>query len=216
MSRIYFHTKDETTAIGGSDRALMGHICKSMTTGMLNAKSFTTNEIDWICALLPPDHYLRSTRSGNEWSQRFETFISVSENLGGLPIFELQLNTAILFGSDAVKLSARIHGQCEVHGWFSTENKDWLCSIIQQGIKAGMFRDPDWQKVQHLAQNTKSDRIVMSYSVCDSFPDGDEWEEAISELSQDLEIAPQNLNEMFGDSVTAFSFRDWLSSQTQS
>ena len=214
MSRIYFHTKDKAVAIGGSDRALMGYICKLMTIRMLDAITFTTKEVNRVCALLPPDHYLRSTRPGDEWAQRFEIFISVDENLGSLPIFDLQLNTAILSGSDAVKLSARIHGQCEVHGWFSTDNKNWLCSIIQQGIEARIFRDPGWLKVQHLAQNTKSDRIVMSYSVCNSFPNGDGWEDAVAELSQDLEIAPENLNEMFGDSVTALSFRDWLLSQT--
>ena len=40
--------------------------------------------------------------------------LSVEDPVDG---FTLALNTALVGGGDALRLSARVHGSCEIHGW---------------------------------------------------------------------------------------------------
>jgi hypothetical protein len=91
-------------------------------------------------------------------------------------IFELQLNTALALGSDAIRFCARVHGQCEPHGYVEGRNRAWLAGIIDGGLKAGVLRHETqgygrgWEDVADLLRQRDNCPVVMSYSVCDGFP----------------------------------------------
>ncbi|MER7331782.1 MULTISPECIES: hypothetical protein [unclassified Micromonospora] len=96
----------------------------------------------------------------------------------------VELNTALVAGSDPVRLAAKIHGWCESHAWVEGPDRAWLAGIIDQGLKAGIYRrairhsdEPDgelyaqgWEQVQELLRARDDKPIVLSYSVCDQFP----------------------------------------------
>lgn len=106
----------------------------------------------------------------------------------------LQLNTAMVVGNDAVRLAARIHAQCEIHTWVEGPNRAWLADLMQTGLDLGVYRSglwyvdrpcdgpasqqPDrkwssqgWEEVTALLRSRADEPAVLSYSVCDQFPD---------------------------------------------
>jgi len=116
--------------------------------------------------------------------------------VGGLPLrvagvdlhtTDVGLNTALLAGSDLIRLAAKIDGWCEVHAWVEGGDRAWLAGIIEQGLRAGMYRqglwmdNPDsgardkwapmgWDQVIGLLRARDDEPAVMSYSATDGFP----------------------------------------------
>ncbi|MEU0078444.1 hypothetical protein ABZY58_11155 [Micromonospora tulbaghiae] len=96
----------------------------------------------------------------------------------------VELNTALVAGSDPIRLAAKIHGWCESHAWLEGADRAWLAGIIDQGLKAGIYRrgirradEPDgrldsqgWEQVQELLRARDDEPVVLSYSVGDQFP----------------------------------------------
>lgn len=65
----------------------------------------------------------------------------------------LAANTALVLGSDAVKMAARIHAQCEIHGYFEGKNRKWAADIVRKGRQAGIFRaNMGWEEVIDLLE----------------------------------------------------------------
>jgi hypothetical protein len=130
-------------------------------------------------------------------------------------------------GNDAIKFAARIHGQCELHCWVKGENRNWLAGVIEAGLSSGIYRQQQgWEDVQALLKEDDSTSVVLSYSVCDSFPnsaiagfvptkdeDGDDswdawhnldfsvqWQQACEGLERSgggLELSPANWNTFY-------------------
>jgi hypothetical protein len=87
----------------------------------------------------------------------------------------LELNTALLLGNDYVRLLARVHAQCEIHGWIDGPNRSWFAELIDGGRAVGLFRaDQGWEDVATFMRANDTDPVAMSYSVTDSFLSG-EW-----------------------------------------
>lgn len=182
MSRVYFHAKDKEAALYGSERAYAAGVVGDLfevATG-LNSSYRAEETARLFLPLVPQGHYLRSM-PGDQFVQSLKSCLSI-DSFGMLEdpdievdgvacsLFSIKLNTALALGGDAVKLLARIHSQCELHGWVSEENAPWLAEIIEQGLEHGILRsDQGWDSVVELLKNPGSD-VVMSYSVCDSFP----------------------------------------------
>lgn len=99
----------------------------------------------------------------------------------------VELNTALVAGSDPIRLAAKIHGWCESHCWVEGQDRMWLADIIDQGLDAGLYRrgfwyadqsdgpkdkwsSQGWEEVQTLLRSRDDEPVVMSYSVGDSFP----------------------------------------------
>lgn len=99
----------------------------------------------------------------------------------------VDLNTALVAGSDPVKLAAKIHGWCEVHCWIEGPDREWCAQIIDSGLRAGLYRrglwyadqpdgpldkwsDQGWSDVLALLRERGDGPVVLSYSVCDQFP----------------------------------------------
>lgn len=208
MSRVYFHSKNYETEIHGSERCHLNLLCTDLAMQMLGVDHDRMPRYDGEIlrdiivgpsyASMPPhiegkaheDHRFDEWR---KWAQSFATAVRVGDspvfrwNGHSLESFPLILNTALVVGGDAVKLAARIHGQCEAHAWVAEANRPWLADIAQAGVDAGIFRiarpyeRDDGTASTHLIGWTQTiahlrgvaehpGPVVMSYSVCESFP----------------------------------------------
>jgi hypothetical protein len=166
-----------------------------MAVGLLAVGQY--GHTDTLLELLPPSHYLAlhdRTQPGWKlsWASTYETSFRVGSDplmvYAGREIdtFSLALNTAMVVGSDQIRLLARLHGQCELHGWIDGPNRAWLADIIQGGLDTGLYRkgywhggaadierrwvSQGWEDVIELLRSRDDEPVVMSYSVCDGFP----------------------------------------------
>lgn len=189
MSRIYFHSPSGEAEVAGSERHYLGSLVNQLAVGMLDPDGYQRDER--LKQMLPADHYLNDPQAvGRNWAAAYKTAFRVGDGPlitwrgTELSAFSLALNTCLVYGNDAVKLAARIHGQCEIHAWVDGPNRAWLADIIQAGLDTEVFRkglwyesggekkwaDQGWEGVITLLRARDDEPVVMSYSVCDSFP----------------------------------------------
>jgi hypothetical protein len=203
VGRVYFHSEHGTAELRGSERAHLGSLTYDLAAGFL--RSTYSREVEQLLALVKPGHYLHQVdRSAvgwlRPWVEKFS--ITLTGALGGeflqwkgrdIDPFSVCLNTALRYGSDPVRLAARIHGQCEIHAWVDGKNRAWLADLMQQGLDERVFRpglwyvdrvadgpaigqgdrkwsDQGWGEVMALLRSRDDGPVVMSYSVCDQFP----------------------------------------------
>ena len=97
---------------------------------------------------------------------------------------DVELNTALVAGSDPIRLAAKIHGWCEAHAWVDGPDREWMAGIIEDGLATGIYRrtlpapsgdtrpphTQGWEDVLGLLRESADGPVVMSYSVCDDFP----------------------------------------------
>jgi len=235
MSGIYFHTQNKTARLSGSERAHFGVFCNDLAWCVLRQTAEGSNPS--LKKIFPTTHYVHHARDFEE-NARVSFAVGMSDDLcladRKINPFSLSLNTAFALGNDAVKLAARIHGQCEIHCWLAGVNRQWLVGIVEQGLKCGFYRTGmGWDEVIELLKEDNENPVVLSYSVCDSFPnsyvagwvppiskDGepdcdawydlpedDQWRLAFDGLvasGRGLELTPTNWNEFFfNDGYTA-------------
>lgn len=203
MSYIYFHSPIRDARVKGSERMRFRDLCGNIALSQFDIESFadTTDNIkrkELFCLLssFGKDDHLRRyevvhhhyaeirdcqwNEFKREWELRFKygdefTLFNKIDN------FQLKLNTAYLLGSNAVKLAARIDGQCEIHCWVKGENRIWLSEIIKSGLNAGIYQpDKGWEDVIDLLTSEQDNPVVLSYSVCDQFPNSkvSEWDDS--------------------------------------
>lgn len=198
MSRVYFHSPSGQAELRGSERAWLGSLVNQIATGVLDLDGFETAER--LKKYVHPSHYMASkdtTSPGwvSSWASGYATAFRVG---WGDPLicyqgrtlstFSFALNTAVLLGNDQIKLAARIHGQSEIHAWVDGPNRGWLAEIMQAGLDSGIYRkgyhyddhagakqwqSMGWEDVIALLRARDDEPVVMSYSVCDSFPNAD-------------------------------------------
>lgn len=127
--------------------------------------------------ILSPSHYA-AKETGRQFSHLLSTALRVgmdSEILvvdgKAVNVFSASLNTAVVMGSDPIILSARLHGQCEIHTYVEGANRAWLADIVERGRKSGVFRsDMGWESVIEHLRERDDEPVVTSYSVCYQFP----------------------------------------------
>jgi hypothetical protein len=245
MSRVYFHTQHEGPAeLLGAERAHAGITVSNLFMAHLRADWDTPSAPSPIRRLLPPDSYITRIPLGTStWERTLRIWCSTAMMQGdefhfpdgrrGDP-WHVALNTAIVAGSDPVRLLARLHAQCEVHGYIDGPDRAWAADLIQAGRRDKILhRDTGWENVVTLLQAGDTGRVFMSYSVTDPFPNptaadypyGDawyaldpdqQWRLAEAQVTQDatLRIAPETLGAQgFGLGLSAFDlnemFTDW-------
>jgi hypothetical protein len=211
VSRVYFHSQHADAELRGSERAHLGSLVSALTAGFL--RSVYSREVEQLLAVVKPGHYLHQVdRSAvgwlHPWANSFTNALTGS--LSGeflqwkgrdIDPFAVCLNTAMRYGSDPVRLAARIHGQSEIHGWVDGKNRAWLADLMQRGLDEKVYRggtwyvdrvsdgpaigqtdrkwsDQGWGDVMALLRSRDDGPVVMSYSVCDQFPNRDaaQWE----------------------------------------
>lgn len=190
MSRVYFHSPSGTAELLGAERAHAGLTAQRIALGAVDA--FHNHER--LRELINPAHDMaRADTSGEmiRWAFWFDQALTVNDaslpllTYRGHPIdaFSLILNTAIAVGSDPVKVLARIHGQCELHGYIEGPNRAWLADLIDQGLADGVMRRTlrgrplGWDDVTAFLRARNDEPVVMSDSSGDMFPNEDvaEW-----------------------------------------
>jgi hypothetical protein len=175
MSRVYFHTPSNTAEILGAERAFAACIVESLGAALLcsyvEALGFST--------LYREPGLLRVAMGDGRTALRV-----AGQNLDG---WQVLLNTAIAAGSDPVRFLARMHAQCEIHGWIAGEDRAWLADIIRTGLKDGVMRETlrersiGWPGIIELLEANSTEPVVMSYSVCDRFPSMTAWDPGVDD-----------------------------------
>lgn len=195
MSRVYFHSQHGDAELRGSERAHLGQIVDQITMGFLS--SGLHDDVDRLLSLVPPGHYLhKQDRHSPGWLPQWRSTFGTALRVGfdddlftwkGRPVdpFAIRLNTALKYGNDSIRLAARLHGQCEIHGYVEGVNRAWFASLITEGLHARILRDgfwfegtsgerkwsdQGWRHVVKLLLDRDDEPVVMSYSVCDGFP----------------------------------------------
>ncbi|MER7673135.1 hypothetical protein ABTY61_32400 [Kitasatospora sp. NPDC096128] len=180
--------------------------------------------------LLPRTHHLRRWPAPDPDGQGAARWLAdyTRELLSvfGRPVVEYQgrtlrtqsllLNTALASSSDALRLAARLHGQCEIHCWVAGANRSWLARIVEEGLTTGAYgSEVGWEGVVTLLRQRDDHPVVVSYgeefpSVWDggdpdldgedaleaweALPLGDRWERGMRVLraraADELEISP--------------------------
>jgi hypothetical protein len=220
MSRVYFHSQsdnnlrfgapDSAPELRGSERAHASFVVNQIAIGLLNIDGYEREKklYDW----LPPLHYLRSSQPGL-FARSYATafFVGGDESLivkdgKSINVWELALNTALAVGNDPVKLFARIHAQCEIHGFIEGPNRKWLAEIMEAGRKSGLYRhDQGWEAVIKGLKTRDTEPMVMSYSVCNGFPNSEvsdwmpPWPEGVEHTWRALTSEQQKEREIRSD-----------------
>jgi hypothetical protein len=195
VSRVYFHSPSGDAELHGSERAYLGGLCTDIAIGVLDLdNSFRAERA--LNGILAPD--LAPIPNGadyQQWRRDLETRLAIGSMFRGAPFqwrgrpiqsFALMMNTALAVGNNAVRLAARLHGQCEIHTWVDGPNRAWLADVMQTGLDHGIFRsgfwfedgpggprrwsDQGWESVITLLRARDDEPVVTSYSVTESFP----------------------------------------------
>lgn len=219
MSRIYFHTKTDEAEVRGTERYFMGRVLSDMgVSPLLPLCRAFLGDVPAILKHLPKDHYLIKEVWENRpenFESAFMTWFRVSSSdddvliINGREhnIWTLMLNTGIAAGSDPIKLYAYIHGLSEIHGYVEGWYRKWLAGIIEDGLATSIYRpDMGWESVISLLLSETKSPVVMSYSVCEQFPNStaanfySDDEDAWDKLSKDKqwELGMTELRKNYG------------------
>ncbi|QWS68178.1 hypothetical protein SEA_VANLEE_61 [Gordonia phage VanLee] len=168
MSAIYFHTPDAEVTVSGRERAMAGLLC----TNLAIAVATVVVDERTLARALPT--FGPSVAQNPAFLSAALGVCGEDELLdaagGRHSAFETVLNTVLAVGNDPMRLLARINGQCEIHGFVEPANHAWFADTVTAGLDAGIMRPGlGWDGVIDLARATEHP-IVMSYSVCNSFP----------------------------------------------
>lgn len=234
MSRVYFHSEARTAELRGSERAHCGVTCSDVALALLSPERFGD---DPVKRLIPSSHHLH--RSPGPFSLVIGAAFAVGDLEFVLPdgrsisAFHASLNSVVAAGGDVLRLMARIHGQCEVHGYVEGPNRAWLAGLIEAGREVNLLRpDQGWDDVVALLVSSSTEPVVTSYSVCEQFPNPgivglveeqdqeawydlpryEQWEQALAVLRSRpdalLEWRPDNWADVrFGEGITVMELR---------
>lgn len=215
MSRVYFHSPSGTVELWGAERHHMAWLSTHLTWPILEPyaeRRFGRPEGDRpsIMDIVAPGSYLHTTpMEALHRMDAFRTWYSVSGEkdsyfvLDGkkVELFDLQLNTLYKMGNDPLALAARIHGQCEIHAYVEGPNRAWLAGIMKEGRALNIYREGSgWETVIELLLSRDDEPVVMSYSVCEQFPNSRVagWK---ARNQARIDAAPPEEQERLGDEI---------------
>lgn len=175
MTRIYFHTRERAVGVSGVERVHFGNLINDIALAFLRPRQFDKT----LQEIAPP--WTRYT-SGGPFHQKFTTYWRTVHNEpltlpDGRQVdpFTASLNTVLALGSLPLSLATRIHGQCELHGFVESHNVGWFRGLVETSLASGVFRSGEgWRDLVEMIDrqwpSLVPSPIVMSYSVCGSFP----------------------------------------------
>ncbi|MFJ2217888.1 hypothetical protein ACIQVO_36265 [Streptomyces sp. NPDC101062] len=181
MSYTRFQDAHSAAHLAGSERPWLHSLLHEHAAGVLLDHPDPTQVAAVLYELLPARHDLRHVplSSGYEARRWLHVYVRcligilddpVVEYRGhGIGAFTLMLNAAMESGGDALRLAARLHGQCEMHCWVDGPNREWAAGVITAALTGGLYRpDCGWEKVRDLLRERADLPVVVSSS--DSFP----------------------------------------------
>ncbi len=236
MSRIYFHSQSGEAQLRGSERGHMSILCSDALISAIGPILDYDGHPSWVRNIIPPGCYLHSS---SNLRRDLPTYLCVGEAniVLGDSIhsgWQIGLNTALVVGGDALKLCARLHGQCEIHCYVLGGNREWLARIIRAGRKTGVLRaNEGWEGVVEFLESNSVEPVVCSYSVSMPFPnpyivnpeateeeaevwyelsDAEKWSSAFETLVPSLEISPLTWQDYyFGEGINGFQLQELAS-----
>lgn len=178
MSRVYFHSEHDEAGLRGAERAYAGCMSTTALMAAIGPLDEYGGKPSWIRRVLPPGVNLRDDGSRGAFEESVRLYLAVPISKRAVIVngeehdpFAVALNTLMVAGSDPVRLLARIHGQCEIHGFVEGPNRAWLSEVIRYGRRDNVLRpDMGWESVAALLDARDDGPVVMSYSVCEQFP----------------------------------------------
>lgn len=232
MSRIYFHSRTEDVEVSGPERGWAGNLTQALAMSVLRLDDRQAIP-PWLARLLknrPEGGIHRRDEAITEVMLRVYADSYVLELPDGRSqnFWEIQLNTAVVLGTAPIQFLARMHGQCEVHMWVEGQHRGWLHGVIAMGRAQKILRaDMGWEKVMDFLLKSKTEPVVLSYSVCDQFPnegvadmssedfdhlpdDDARWSAAFGQLikKEGLKLEPENIGQLFAPQITMFDLHE--------
>jgi hypothetical protein len=174
MSYILFADSRREVKVSGRERALLGQYANDFPFAFIRPENLRHLPVD-PARFGAGEHDLAwSRRFMNAWGYSPSAFQYEGDAIDTLNV---GVNTMTAVGGPLLGVVAWIHGQCEVHGYIEGEYRDWLADQLDQGVRAGLLREhPDahydgWGQVAAMLRGGRTEPVVMSYSVCDTFPE---------------------------------------------
>jgi len=177
MSKLYFNSVEGTAEVHGSERANFAGLTRSFGSELLNPDMYAGL---LLTAITATDHLHKIPHTGYAaaitWAQAFQnsiraydgfTFDIDGEKVNSSTMFS---NTALLLGSDAIKLATRLHFQCELNCWVEGKNRAWLADIIENAPSTIFRPNSGWEEVIELLRSSDEGEVVISESIGSSFP----------------------------------------------
>lgn len=228
MSRVYFHSPSGEAELRGSERAHAGWLTSALGIAALNMSEYDFQER--MAKHLDAGYPLRDLRSAETALRVGRVEFVVSS--GRYSAWETLLNTCLVIGNEPLCFLTRMHAQCEIHAWVAGEDRAWLAGLIAEGRRIGLMREGQgWERVVDHLYSADDEPAVMSYSVCDQFPnknaakwepplvDGepnhdawydldeeDRWRLAMAGV-QGMRFGPDSLRQPFGHQKSVFDIR---------
>lgn len=210
MGAITFESKERSVKVSGSERFYAGYVTERLTSAFLDIEG----NKELLLKAVPASHHLRSMEiNSHQWAKNFELALyhgNLKLNINGKNFngFNLALNTASAVGDDAVKMLARIHAQCEIHGFVSGKNRQWMANIIDNAAIEVFRPNSGWVEVVELLRESEDGPVVMSYSVTEDFLStiGYEW---VSDTFSKQDVADEEAVNENGYTAWDQAQEDW-------
>ncbi len=189
MSAIRFSSPGGTADLRGEERARLWHLVRDITTGILAVRQLSggRERMEELTGTEAPEDFAAFQR----WAIGIEYRLVNHASPEGIIWRGQQLNmpavvanTAIVAGSDPVRLAARITEQCDDHCWVEGPDRAWLAAVIAQGLDTGLFHrsvlnygdgplfaPTGWDAVTSLLLARDDDPVVLSHATSGGFPE---------------------------------------------
>jgi len=142
VSTVYFSSPSGTAGLHGIEHARLWHLVRDITTGILAVRrpGGGRERMEELTGIEAPEDF-RAFQQSTVVEYRFVNHASPGITWRGEPLNmpAFVANTAIVAGSDPVRLAVRMIEQCDDHCWVEGPDRAWLAAIIGQGLDAGVF-----------------------------------------------------------------------------
>lgn len=179
MSSIYFFTQNDGKAeVHGSEKSRFRNLILDLFVSSL--------AISYPMESHPLYTYIPTWVTNDRLAKEYFC-AGLYQEIAGLDALDMQLNTAISLGNEAIKLAACVYACSETNGYFTPCDFDWLKQSIALGMEMGLY-GKQWEDVIALTDRATGP-IVMGR---DRFPmrTEDNWDDAFAEIKDVQRIFP--------------------------
>jgi hypothetical protein len=153
MSYVAFHfAEGKALHLRGMERAFLSHRVESLAIGAIGLTPGVFGRTEIVLEQIYPfldEAFHRGRTPKDEGLQ--EVFARDLQNAiferplfswkgRSIALWPLILNTAILAGSSPIRLAAKIHGTCEIHGRIEGPDRAWAADVIDEGLASKIYR----------------------------------------------------------------------------
>lgn len=166
MSRVTFASPSGEAVLRGSERAYAGVLIADMGRAPFSDRFRFEERYGAVFPGVKPDFF-------PTWWQVSMDKITIPT--GKISPSTMSANTAIVAGSDPIRLLARMHFTCEVNGYVEGQHRAWLADVIDEGLASKILRQSmGWHGIASFLRDDDTEPVVMYDSSGSMFPDP--WE----------------------------------------